>query len=87
MSSKKTVRSPQELGEIVAAVRIAQGIRADDFDVSHVFLSHLERGKETAQIGKVFQVLNALGIRVTLEMPPGMDTPAELGQKRRRISR
>lgn len=89
MSSKKTVpvRDVAELGEVVAAVRIAQGLRADEFPVSHVFISELERGKATAQIGKVLEVLDALGIRVTLEMPPGMDIPVELGQKRRRISR
>lgn len=81
------VRTVQELGDVIAAVRIAQGIRADEFEVSHVFLSDLERGKETAQIGKVLRVLNALGIGVTLEMPPGMDIPLELGQKRRRVSR
>ncbi|MCC5452896.1 transcriptional regulator [Rheinheimera sp. UJ51] len=38
------------------------------------FLSHLENGKETAQIGKVLQVLESLGIGVELILPPDVDT-------------
>lgn len=87
MSTQKAVKTSQELGEVVAAVRIAQGIRADEFNVSHVCVSGIEHGKETTQIGKVFAVLAELGIRVTLEMPPGMRLPVETAKKRRRISR
>jgi hypothetical protein len=36
-------------------------------------LSHLENGKETAQIGKVLQVLESLGIGVELTLPPDIE--------------
>ena len=87
MGTHKTIKTAQELGEVIAAVRIAQGIRADDFAVSHVCVSGIERGKETTQVGKVLAVLAELGIQVKLEMPPGMSAPDESALKRRRISR
>lgn len=87
MRAQRTIKTAQELGEVIAAVRIAQGIRADDFAVSHVCLSGMERGKETTQVGKVLAVLAELGIQVKLEMPPGMAAPDESALKRRRISR
>lgn len=83
MSIQKEVRTVKEIGEIVAATRISQGIRFDELNTSHVFVGELEKGKETAQIGKVLQVLNDLGIRVILDVPPGV----ELGTKRRRVSK
>lgn len=87
MGTHKTIKTAQELGEVIAAVRIAQSIRADDFAVSHVCVSGIERGKGTTQIGKVLAVLAELGIQVTLNMPPGMSAPDERALKRRRISR
>jgi hypothetical protein len=87
MSTQKTVSTPHALGDVVAAVRIAQGIRADEFKVSHVCVSNIERGNEATRIGKVFAVLAELGIRVTLEMPPGLSIPDDAPTKRRRISR
>ena len=87
MGTQKTVKTPKELGEVISAMRVAQGIRADEFDVSHVCLGGIERGKETAQIGKVMAVLAALGIRVTLEMPPGMRLPEPGAKKRQRVSK
>lgn len=52
-------------------------------------MSDLERGKETAQIGKVLSVLADLGIEVILELPPGVELPENFEQQppRRRISR
>lgn len=84
---QKTITTPQELGDVVSAVRIAQGLRADEFSVSHVCLSGIEHGKVATQIGKVLSVLAELGIRVTLDMPPGLRVPADSTKKRRRISR
>lgn len=83
------IRTVAELGRIVASTRIAQGLRATELSASHVFVGDLERGKETAQIGKVLAVLADLGIEVTLELPPGVELPNDLGQPapRRRISR
>lgn len=87
MSGQRIITSPAELGAIVAAVRIAQGIRADELSLSHVFVSGVENGKETAQLGKVLHLLNELGITVTLEVPPDVSLPDGSGQKRRRVSR
>ncbi len=88
-SPKRRIHSVAELGRIVASTRIAQGLRATELSASHVFVSDLERGKETAQIGKVLAVLADLGIEVTLELPPGVELPDDFEQQppRRRISR
>lgn len=88
-TTRHRIRSVAELGRIVASTRIAQGLRATELNASHVFVSDLERGKETAQIGKVLSVLADLGINVILELPPGIDLPENFEQQppRRRISR
>ncbi|VCU70394.1 Helix-turn-helix domain protein [Pigmentiphaga humi] len=61
------------LGPIVRAVRKAQAIRQDDaagsIGVSENFLGKIERGSDTIQWGKLFQVLHGLGIRVVLDVP------------------
>lgn len=86
---KRRINTVAELGRIVASTRIAQGLRATELSASHVFVSGLEHGKETAQIGKVLSVLADLGIEVILELPPGVELPNDFDQQppRRRISR
>ena len=70
---KFAINSPEQLGPLVRAVRKAQGIRQDDaagsMGVSENFLGKIERGGETAQWGKLFQVLDELGIRIILDLP------------------
>lgn len=44
-------------------------------DVGVRFLSELERGKHTAQLGKVFAVLEALGLELFTAPRPRRDTP------------
>lgn len=70
---KITIDTPQALGPVVRATRKAQGLRQDDaagaIGVSENFLGKIERGGETAQWGKMFQVLKGLGIRVVLDVP------------------
>lgn len=34
------------------------------------FISDLERGKATCQLGKTLAVLNTLGVNMTFELPP-----------------
>ncbi|HET7401923.1 MAG TPA: hypothetical protein VFJ62_09085 [Usitatibacter sp.] len=64
--------SPKELGEVLRAVRKAQGLRQDQIaGVSHAFIIDAERGKPTAHVGKVFTLLKELGVHVTLDLPPG----------------
>lgn len=92
MGTHRVINSVQELGEVISSVRIAQGIRADELSASHVFVGDIERGKETAQIGKVLGLLSELGIKMTLELPPGIDAlpnaaPNATPKRRRRVSR
>ena len=62
-----------DLGALVRAVRKAQRLRQDDaagsIGVSENFLGKIERGGETVQWGKLFQVLDGLGIRIILDLP------------------
>ncbi|WP_313494098.1 helix-turn-helix domain-containing protein [Stenotrophomonas sp.] len=62
-----------DIGQYVRAVRKAQGLRQDDLaamaGTSHVVLGNVERGKDTVQIGRVFELLRQLGIRVQLDLP------------------
>jgi len=64
------IKSTEELGKFVRAYRKARGITQGQVsglsNVSTKFLSEFERGKKTSEIGKILQVLNVLGIDVTL---------------------
>jgi len=63
-----TVLSPADLGSLVRATRKAQGLRQPDLagacGTSVRFVVELERGKTTAQVGKVLRVLQMLGLRL-----------------------
>lgn len=65
----------EELGRIIRAARREQGLRQDQLagaaGVGVRFLSELERGKETARVGKALAVLAALGCKVRIEPPGG----------------
>lgn len=60
------ITSPKELGELLRKKRKAQGLTqgrvAEYCGVSVKFISEVERGKETAEIGKVLYLLNTIGI-------------------------
>lgn len=68
-----------QIGRIVRATRRAQGLRQDQLagaaNVGQRFLSELEGGKKTAQVGKVLAVLAALGCKLSIESP---DLPEDL---------
>ena len=61
------------IGQVVRASRKAQKIRQDDaagsIGVSENFLGKVEYGGESVQRGKLFQVLEGLGIRVMVDVP------------------
>ena len=68
------IRTPIDLGRLVRAIRKAQKVRMDDLaGVGPVFVRDLERGKPTAQIGRVMQVLAELGIRLVADVPDSLD--------------
>lgn len=65
------VRSSTDLGEVIRTERRRQGMTQAELaglaDVGVTFLSQLENGKGSAELGKVLQVLTMLGIDVLVE--------------------
>ena len=70
---KVPIDNAAAIGKVVRASRKAQKIRQDDaavsIGVSENFLGKIERGSESVQWGKLFQVLEGLGIRVMVDVP------------------
>jgi len=70
---KIPIASAAELGQIVRATRKAQKIRQDDaagsIGVSENFLGKVERGSDSVHWGKLFQVLEGLGVQVIVDVP------------------
>ena len=66
------IQNTTELGAAVRAARLAQGLRQPDLagacGTSVRFISELERGKATAQVGRVLHVLRMLGLRVSIDL-------------------
>lgn len=62
-----------EVGDLIRRTRREQSLRQDQLaaaaKVGVRFLVELEKGKPTAQIGKVLAVLAALGCKVTIQPP------------------
>jgi HTH-type transcriptional regulator / antitoxin HipB len=65
------VRSAAELGELARAHRKGRKVTLERIaglgNVSTKFLSEFERGKDTAEIGKVFQALRTMGLEVVIQ--------------------
>ena len=66
----KTLLSTQELGKRIQYYRKKQSLTQEELallaNVGRRFVIELEQGKETAQFGKVLQVLHALGVGIQL---------------------
>jgi len=71
------LKNAADLGALVRQVRKAQALRQDDaagsLGVSENFLGKVERGSETVQWGKLFQVLEGLGVRLIVDLPPEVE--------------
>ena len=69
----KSVSSPEMLGQLVRETRKALGATQKDLALTSGtgirFIIDLEKGKPTAQLGKVMIVLQNLGIRMELKAP------------------
>ncbi len=69
----RTVSDVAALGRLVRDTRRALSLTQPDLALSAGvgvrFLVDIERGKPTAQIGKVMQVLAALGVEMRLSLP------------------
>ena len=65
------IKTPKELGQYLRAYRKSKGITLDKVsglsNVSTKFLSEFERGKKTAEIGKILNVLNAIGLEIEIQ--------------------
>ncbi len=65
------VRNTKELGELTRAHRKNRAIALEKVsglaNLGKRFLSEFERGKETAEIGKVLKALNTLGLDVIIQ--------------------
>lgn len=70
---KQTIESPAVLGQTIRAMRKRASIRQADLAVAAGtnvrFIVDLEKGKPTCQLGKVLDVLNALGAGLQLTEP------------------
>ncbi len=60
------IQTPADLGNIIRRARKSQGLTQSELaglsGVGITFLSNIENGKETAEIGKVLIVANTLGL-------------------------
>ncbi len=72
------IRSTEGLGALIRRERRAQGLRQPDLaaaaGTSVRFIVEIERGKPTAQLGKVLDVLAQLGLSLGLV---GLSAPAD----------
>lgn len=61
----------QSLGDLIRQQRKLQGVTQVEFaslcGVGVRFISELENGKPTIEIGKILQVLNSLGLELTIQ--------------------
>jgi len=76
------IQTAEDLGHLVRAHRKGKGLTLETVsglgNLSTRFLSEFERGKETAEIGKILKVLRTLGLDVIVQ-PRGGSTPSSHG--------
>lgn len=68
-----TIDQASDIGGVIRAARKAQQLRQDDaagsMGVSESFLGKAEAGAESVQWGKLFLILQGLGVRVSVDIP------------------
>jgi transcriptional regulator with XRE-family HTH domain len=79
----------EDAGTVIRALRKQSGIRIDDFaltaKVSKQFMSDLEGGRPTVQMGRVLAMLQSMGVRMSLEVPDAAGPAVVAEQERRRL--
>lgn len=64
------VRNPTELGQIAEKTRVELGLRQTDLHnltkLATRFIGEVEHGKDSAQIGKVMELLDSMGLEVVV---------------------
>ena len=79
------IHTPSELGHLASRTRSKLGLRQSDVhaytNLATRFISEVEHGKETAQIGKVMDMLESLGLELVIRSKPDEATvnPHQLG--------
>lgn len=67
----ETIRSVEELGKLVRDYRKSHNLTLETISglsrLSTRFLSEFERGKETAEFGKVLKALDTLGLEISVQ--------------------
>lgn len=67
------VTKPNEIGKIIKELRVRQKINQSQLaavaGVGVRFIVDLEKGKETASLGKTLKVINMLGIEINFKIP------------------
>lgn len=70
MKSSIKIHNPKELGQHLLEERkrlkLTQKEISEFSDIGRKFIIELEKGKATAQLGKVFELLNSLGLELHL---------------------
>lgn len=85
MNKKHGIRSPQDLGSLIAEARHGRGQSqrelAAEFGVSQAWLSRVECGYQKTWIGQVFRLAVYLGIELDARIgkPADESTPAKVG--------
>ena len=68
--------TPQDIGRLVRETRKGLGVTQKELALTSGtglrFIIELEKGKETAEIGKVLTILQTLGIQLKLTTPPAV---------------
>lgn len=84
MERAPAARTTRELGGAIRQARRTTGMSQAELaaaaGVGRPWLSSVERGKRTAEIGLILQVVDALGLAVTLteRVPPSSTGPVDL---------
>lgn len=72
-----TVHSVADLGLALRATRKGSKVRLDDLagfaGVSKQFVSDVEHGKQTVQLGLVLRLLAEMGLSLTVDIPSGAE--------------
>jgi transcriptional regulator with XRE-family HTH domain len=81
------IRSAEELGKLARTQRKQRKLTLDSLSglssLSPRFLSEFERGKETAELGKVLKALHMLGLEVVIQPRQGVKpAPAEFAARK-----
>ncbi|MCF6258466.1 MAG: hypothetical protein L3K25_19595 [Gammaproteobacteria bacterium] len=88
---ENVVHNPAELGEIAGKTRAELGLRQSDLHaytkLNPRFIGEVEHGKATAQIGKVMQMLESIGLEMVIrpQTREFMANPHTLGLSRGRF--